>query len=121
MINSLINQVQEKEIATLKSQAAELQEQSVKESVKLDDIEQYGRRQNIEIVGVPMRDGEDTNAIVREVGNLLNVEVLPCHISTFHRLPVNPKNTNPSIIARFVNRDIRNKLFADRKLLRSID
>ena len=114
----LINQIQEKEIATLKSQATELKEQSVKESVKLDDMEQYGRRQNIEIVGVPMLDGEDTNAVVREVGNLLNVEVLSCHISTSHRLPVNPKNknANPSIIARFVNRDIRNKLYANRKL-----
>ena len=120
---SLINQVQEKETATLKSQATELKEQRVKESVKLDDIEQYGRRQNIEIVGVPMHDGEDTNAIVREVGNLLNVEVLPCHMSISHRLPVKPKNKtpNPSIIARFVNRDIRNKLYANRKLLRSID
>ena len=119
----LINQVQEKEIATLKSQATELKEQSVKKSVNLDDIEQYGRRRNIEIVGVPMHDGEDTNAIVREVGNLLNVKVLPCHISTSHRLPVNPqiKNANPSIIAQFVNCDIRNKLYANRKLLKSID
>ena len=88
----LINQVQEKEIATLKSQATEPKEQSVKESVKLDNTEQYGRRQNIEIVGVPMHDGEDTNALVREVGNLLNVKVLPCHISTSHRLSVNPRN-----------------------------
>ena len=70
-----------------------------------------------------MHDGEDTNTIVREVGNLLNVEVLLCHISTSHRLPVNPKNkiSNPPIIARFVNCDVRNKLYANRKLLRSID
>ena len=89
----------------------------MKESVKLDEIKQYGRRQNIKNVGEPMHDGEDTNAIVRKTGNLLNVEVLPCHISTSHRLPVNPKNknANPPIIARFVNRDVRNKLFANRK------
>ena len=54
---------------------------------------------------------------------MLIVEILLCHISTSHRLPVNPKNKNasPLIIARFVNRDIRNKLRANRKLLRSSD
>ena len=91
---------------------------------KLDEVEQYGRRQNLEIVGVPVQENEDTNALVIEVAKLLDIEVPPDQISTSHRLPINPNSkiskTSP-IIVRFVNRDIRNKLYANRKLTRSVN
>ena len=59
---------------------------------KLDQAEQYGHRQNLEIVGVPVQENEDTNALVIEVGKLLDVEVPPDQISTSHRLPINPNS-----------------------------
>jgi len=34
------------------------------EEIKLDNIEQYGRRQNLEFKGVPVTGNEDTGAIV---------------------------------------------------------
>ena len=118
----LTNKNQEAEICKIKSESSDMKKQSIKDMDKLDEVEQYGRRQNLEIVGVPIQENEDTNALVIEVAKLLEVEVLPDQISTSHRLPINPNSkiskTSP-IIVRFVNRDIRNKLYANRKLTRS--
>ena len=74
-----INALQKKEISTLKSQAADLENQGFKEIEKIDGLEQYGRRQNLEIAGVPQQPNENTNSIVIEVSKLLNVVVPPDH------------------------------------------
>ena len=69
----ITNEKQETEIKNLKSTAIELSSQGEKEATKLDDLEQYGRRQNLEIVGIPVQKDENTNAIVQEVAKLLKV------------------------------------------------
>ena len=110
----------------------EFEGRGVKEEEKVDAIEQYGRRQNLEITGIKVRDGEDTNKIVVEVAKLMNVETLCGSISTSHRLPTKPKRNNndqadapppapPSIIVCFISRDVRNKIYENRKLLRNAD
>ena len=131
----IVNKKQEDEIKLLKveakelkSESTELAEKGVKEALKIDELEQYGRRQNLEIVGIPETDREDTNEIVIKVAKLLNVEIAPEQISTSHRLKSKKKrnsdDTRPlstPIIARFVNRDIRNRLYSNRKLARDLD
>jgi len=67
-------------------QSFELVEKGVKETEKIDSVEQYGRRWNLEIVGIPEKVGEDTTKIVIDVANLLQVEIGPDQISTSHRL-----------------------------------
>ena len=54
----ITNEKQETEIKNLKSTAIELSLQGEKEATKLDDLEQYGRRQNLEIVGIPVQKDE---------------------------------------------------------------
>ena len=101
--------------------------QGVKEIEKVDALEQYEHHQNLEIVGFPVKDNENTNAIVLEVAQMMNVKVEPHHISTSHRLPIklkdlvdSAKKPHPVILARFItNRDILNQLFAKCNLLRS--
>ena len=51
----ITNKKQETEIKNLKSAAIELSSQGEKEAAKLNDLEQYGRRQNLEIVGIPVQ------------------------------------------------------------------
>ena len=124
-----VNQQQEEEIQKLKSQSLELEDRGTKEEEKVDAIEQYGRRQNLEIAGIPVKPGENTNEIVTEVAKLANVDITADQISTSHRLP--PKRSGntignkptppPSIIVRFINRDVRNKIYSNRQLLRKID
>ena len=121
-----INAEQKAEITALKSESSDLKNTRIKEIEKIDNLEQYGRRQNLEIAGVPVQDGEDTNAVVVEVAKLLDVDILPSHISTSHRLPKKiGQNGNvirtPPIIVCFTNRDIRNKLYANRKQTRTLD
>ena len=84
---------EKKEISTLKPQAADLANQGCKEIEKIDELEQYGRRQNLEIAGVPQQPNKNTNSIMIKVAKLLNVVVLPDHISTLHRLPKRPNQS----------------------------
>ena len=106
-----INAEQKAEITALKSESSDLKNTRIKEIEKIHNLEQYGRRQNLEIAGVLVQDGEDTNAVVMKVAKLLDVDILPSHISTSHRLPKKiGQNGNvirtPPIIVRFTNRDI---------------
>ena len=124
-----VNQQLEEEIRKLQFQSLDLENRSVKEEEKVDAIEQYGRRQNLEIAGIPIKPGENTNKIVIEVAKLVNVEITPDQIFTLHRLSAkrthntigNKPASPPSIIVRFVNRDVRNKIYESRQLLRKAD
>ena len=55
---------QEEEIQRLKTQSASLEVLGTNESKKVDALEQYGRRLNLEIAGVPVKENENTNDIV---------------------------------------------------------
>ena len=119
------NQKQEIVIKELKAQSTTLKSSNEKEKEKVNALEQYGRRRNLEIVGVPLKEGENTNEIAIEVAKMLYVSLTPDQISTSHRLQTRPKPTNsepaasPPIIVRFLSRDVRNQLCADRKLART--
>ena len=101
----------------MKTQSSELAINEAKGADKIDAVEQHGRRQNLEIVGVPGKEGEDTNKIVIEVAKLLQVEITDKHISTSHRLPVQPNRnaseiqTPPPILL-----DLRAGMFAIRSM-----
>ena len=74
---------------------------------------------------MPLKEGENTNEIAIEVAKMHNVFLTPDQISTSHRLQTRPKPTNsepatsPPIIVRFLSRDVRNQLYANRKLART--
>ena len=63
----------------------ELENKNVKDYEKIDAIEQYGHRPNLEIVRVPFIV-ENTNKIAIDVAKVLNVELSENQISTIHRL-----------------------------------
>ena len=106
-----INAKQKAEITALKSESSDLKNTCIKEIEKIDNLEQYERRQNLEIAGVLVQDGKDTNAVVMEVAKLLDLDIFPSHISTSHRLPKkNGQNGNviSPIIVPFTSRDVPN-------------
>lgn len=122
------NEKQEKELKKLNDQSLKCEDRGVHEVEKVDAIEQYGRRQNLEIAGVKVSDNEDTNKIAIEVAKIMNVDLSPDQISTSHRLSAKRKRNNndqdappPSIIVRFISRDVRNQIYSNRKLLRKAD
>lgn len=74
---------------------------------RVHDLEQYSRRDNIEIVGVPYTNNESLFTILGLVARVLNIPFSRVDFSTVHRLPVTQSRPNPPIIARFVVRDCK--------------
>ena len=93
----------------------------------MDRLEQYGRRENLELHGIPVKENENTDEIDKEVAKSLDVNLEDYVISPSHRLfdykPRNERepeqandkrNQYPPIIVRFSNRDKRNELYSKR-------
>ena len=93
----------------------------------IDDMEQYIRRECLEIKGIPVLDDEDTNEIVRKIGDLIDVDISEDDISVSHRLPTKKNGASskqtydPTIIVKFVRRDVRDELYKARKTLRDFN
>ena len=53
----------------------------------LNNLEQYSRRECVEISGIPEVKDENTNDIVIKVGSLIGLDITGNDISVSHRLP----------------------------------
>lgn len=91
-----------------------------------DDLKQYGRRDCLEIKGIPLTKEEDTDSIIMNLADKVGVKIDKSEISVSHRLPnpsfaVNSSNaSSPSIIVKFTRRNTHDKLYRARKLLKKI-
>ena len=109
----------------------DLQKKNNDKEFKLDELEQYDRRQNLEFAQVPYHEGENVTQIVLDLDSKLEVKLDNEDISIAHRLPQkkrsatnnggSQKSAHPAIIARFVSRDKRNKLYENRFKAKDID
>jgi len=65
------------DIATLKTKFDDLKQQHQVTLNQIDDLEQYGRRENLEIHGVPTMRNENTNQIIKRAlnPNFLNLTI----------------------------------------------
>jgi uncharacterized protein YoxC len=98
------------------------------QSNELDEIEQYSRRDCVEISGLPQENDEDLNKLVVKIGSLMDVELDERDISISHRLPksrsenqqVNRSAANASakIIVKFTRRDTKAKFYQGRLRLK---
>jgi len=82
----------------------------------LDNLEQYSRKNSLEIVGIPesIRENEGT---VLKIANALDVQVKPDNIDICHR--VKRKKSSP-IIVRFVSHKVKSSLYKQRVRLRNV-
>ena len=62
-----INTQQTKDIKLLNKLAAERQKKNEDDETKLEELEQYDSRQNLQFHGVPVRDGEDVTHTILEL------------------------------------------------------
>lgn len=74
---------------------------------KVRTLEQYSRKNNIEISGLPVTKDEDAFDLVKDVGISLGVEVLKNEISAAHRIPSFQSGRTPALVVQFVNRTVR--------------
>ena len=105
-------------IAELKDEIKHLKEDH-------DDLEQYGRKNNLRIWGIPEKENEDTTGAVLELANaILELDPPLVHnaIEVSHRLP-KPRRARQEeprpIIVRFRSKATRHNVISNRKVLKT--
>ena len=122
------NTKQEKEMSEIKVNSEQQLKKISEESSKLDNLEMYGRRQNLEFEGIPFLKNENVNQIIMDLTKSIGIEIKEQDISIAHRLPQKPNYnrrnlTKPkpaTVIARFTNRSVRNDIYHRRTAFKSI-
>lgn len=102
-------------------------ESSLESVTRANDLEQYTRRECMEIRGIPVAatpSEEQTNNIVKDVGKLLGVDITENDISLSHRIPQSQKHKGkpepPAIIVKFARRDVKDNFYRARKQLKDL-
>lgn len=106
----------EKSRKDLLNATSSLEDSMYGNEVAIDDVQQYLRRDCLEIVGIPRVPQDNPNQLVQEVGSLIDVDIGLNDISTTHRLPDTKKVKN-RIIVKFVRRDKREEMYKNRRKL----
>ncbi|XP_072172018.1 uncharacterized protein [Diadema setosum] len=90
----------------------------------LDDLEQYGRRESLRFFGVPEKQSEDTDSVIRDVVQQhLNILLNEKNIARSHRITPKPGNSSHGrgpkpIIVRFTTYNIRRNVYEAKSKLK---
>ena len=119
-----VNDKQRQEIRKLNQCTNDLKKQRNNEELKVHELEQYDRRQNLIFEGVPQFQNENVTEIILSLASKLDVNLTANDISIEHRLPVKGPRLNsesnvtnrrhPGIIVRFISRQKRNEMYLNR-------
>lgn len=113
-----------KENSTLKGQCDNLRMENDSMRKEIRELQQYSRRDNLEIVGVPQSINEDVNAVVGRLAEVIGVPFVNEQISIAHRLPSSRKDVAPPIVIKFISRSAKMQWLSASKSkgrIRSID
>lgn len=88
--------------AVLSGEVVELRE-------RMRHLEQYSRRNNIEVSGIPTSRGENVPDLVKDIGTALGVPVQENDIAAAHRVPSFKKERDPALVIQFNNRATRDR------------
>ena len=83
------------------------------EQLKRNNLEQYGRREMIEISGIPHEQNKDCIDLAHQVCKLAAVDIKKKRIEIAHRIK------NGDIIVKFTDRLTRDQLYANRVKLKT--
>lgn len=114
------NQELNDEITNLKNELKEKNDLIVQIEKDVIDLQQYIRRNNVEIHGIPDNvEQKDLEKKVIEVCSALNVHIKKQDIEACHRLEDKTKGNAPKkTIVRFVNRKVCDDLHRNKKVLK---
>ncbi|KAG8275853.1 hypothetical protein J6590_077308 [Homalodisca vitripennis] len=97
----------EKENQQLRENNAELQGQVSELKVRMRNMEQYSRKTNIEISGVPVTNGKNVMSIVEDVGAVVDVEFKEEEVQAAHRVPTFKASRTQPLVVQFSKRTTR--------------
>lgn len=95
-----------------------LKEENEALNIKLNELEQYGKKSNLIIQGVSLREGENLKEITKKLARKLEVNIDDADIAKVHRLPTRKNHQVPPIIVRLNNLDKRDSLFSNAKRIK---
>ena len=107
----------EKELAAVRNQLAEKEEEIAELYYLQDRLEQYTRKNSLEFHGVPESAYSSPEEVVLKISEALEVPVGPQDIEISHKL--NNKG-NKAIIAKFISHKVKSNLYRARTKLKSI-
>lgn len=84
----------------------------------LDSLEQYTRKNSLEINGVPKEAHISTEEVVLTIHNALDVDISSTDIEILHHLK--RRNSNTAIIVKFANDKDKTKLYQARAKLKTV-
>lgn len=107
---------------TLEASNKILQKENEELKIKINDLEQYSRKNCLEIQGVPEGSGENVLSVVQAVGKSIGFELENHMVDACHRLRKN--ETRPSqargVIIRFVRRIDKEEFLQKKKIKREL-
>ena len=77
----------EKENMAFKEEIKSLEKKFISSAQELNDLQQYGRRECIELVGIPKMENENTEEVAIKVFNEIGVKINQSDITACHRVP----------------------------------
>lgn len=98
----------EKENFELKQDNSKLRKETRSLQIRVNSMEQYSRKTNVEIAGIPQTQGEDVISVVQDIGKVIGAEVRKEEVMAAHRVPSYSRGRTPQIIVQFQNRVQRN-------------
>ncbi|KAG8274929.1 hypothetical protein J6590_097119 [Homalodisca vitripennis] len=95
LMNAVMTELKrtQEENIQFKNENVELRDTVSHLGVRVRNLEQYSRRQNIEIAGVPETQGENVTAVLKDVERALGVEMKQAGVVAAHRIPSCNKTT----------------------------
>ena len=104
--------LQKREIEQLTKKIKSLEESITKSNTALNDLEQYGRRDMLDLRGIPRMKGENTDDIVIKIASAMELTLTYNHIDVSHRTSNQPE---APIIVKFNSRRTKNMFWSRRR------
>ncbi|KAL8570590.1 hypothetical protein ACOMHN_008947 [Nucella lapillus] len=123
MLSSAFTETLREEIVSLRT-VIEKKDQMISDlQIQVDSLEQYSRRNNVRISGIPEPKGgsvqEDTDNIVQKLGEAIGVRVTSEMIDRSHRVGKRTGTSDRQIIVKFTSYRYRRLLMTSRKGLKN--
>lgn len=102
----------------LTTECESLRKQMSHQDQRITASEQYSRKCNLEIKGIPKLANEDLPSTLHEIGALLNVPILKDDVEKCHRVPAKNATSIPNIVVQFKSRSKRDSVLQKAKKTR---
>lgn len=101
------------ENAVTMNSVCDLKKQNDTLQQRVEELEQYTRLNNIELVGIPESTGEDVYSLAQRAAEKMGVTLSPSQIDVAHRVPTQSQTQPKPIVMRLTSRKIRDEILME--------